>query len=665
MATAMAKPSHATIIAALEQEPLAASPSLPPPTPIPPPLVTVKTELYQPEQQKPQEEEPTFFKSINDLASHASAILAFKSKFDELTKHLDFINKAIDSKFNEPQQEEQHPKIEPQPCLKSTQTKYETVRKGPKAAPPPKSSCDGIQSHCMSMRSKMVRKYIVKRLSLLPMLREEVPVALKLAPEPAKLVLDSIGKSFLMGKNAYTKEVSARWSREANLLLLEFFLLMIGGEGEIKISANVKVEAENRAVAWRKRLNDEGGLCKASAADARGLLLYVSCFGIPKVFSNEDLRFLLKLSDLKGISDAVKASPWLPGKMPGIIKSMAKNGMHFEAGEVASIFGLEDKFSPKTILTSFLQESTKAFEREKVVARKSPVLLRRANEKLLAALKSIVRYLENRGSDAMELSCLVKEKIVKLEEEIAAGLDKRIVKKKELKRKLDEMGSSSTIKSQEMKCSRFDTKGSPLPKSHVNQLHEQPTAILAEGNGLVPNSCNANNDPVASSALHGSTCSFPGNETVQMGGTTGVESSDIGVIPASSILTEGDDLVPNSCNANNDLVASSTPHGSTCSLRGNETGQMEVTTGVESSDIGVIPASSYSGADGAIEVGKADQMMSENGLTYGRHGCGVQSASMWFVGLFGSSLSLEGFVGLPDNSVRTSADLYRFADTLG
>ncbi|KAL4339285.1 hypothetical protein GQ457_08G034670 [Hibiscus cannabinus] len=595
----------ATMLAAIKQEP-----SLPPPIPIPPPLATLKTEPDLPDQPQPREE-PQLLKSINDLASHASAILAFKSRFDELTKHLEFINQAIDAKFNEPP-----PQIEPKPCLKSTQTEVETVQKGPGTAPPPpppQPPCGGIQSHCMVMNGKKVRKYIAKHLPNLPILREEVTAALKLAPEPAKLVLDSVGETFSLGKNAYTKVPSMCQARQGILLLLELFLLMMSGESGVKISPKVKLEAQNRAVAWRKRMNKEGGLGEASEADARGLLLYVACFGIPKLFLNEDLGILLKLCNLSSISDAIKASPWLPGKMPDIIESMAKNGMHFEAMDVTSIFGLEDKFSPKTILTLFLQESTKAFEREKREAynSRSPVVLRKVNEKRLGALKSVVRFLEDhtKHSNATELlgSWLLKEKIVNLEEEIAEP-DKSIVKQKtkpKPKRKPDEMGSSSMIKSQEIKRARFDTKEPPVPESHVNQLREQPTAILAEGDGLVPHSCNANNYPVASSAPNGSTCSLPGNGSGQMGGTTGVESSGIGVIPASS----------------------------------------------------------YSGEDGEIEVDNADQMMSGSDVRYGWPKLSdVQSASAWFVGLFGSSLSVEGFVGLPDNSVRTIADLYRFAD---
>ncbi|XP_022771353.1 protein FRIGIDA-like [Durio zibethinus] len=646
----MAKPSmpliklntSATVLASIKQEPLT-SPSFPPhPVPIPQPLAVVKTEPEQPEQQQPppppptqpqqqqpqkeeqqQRREPQFLKSITDLLSLSSAINAFKCRFDELTKHLDFINQAIDSKFNEPQQEQQRPQIETDTPSKSTENDSKTEKKGPETASLPKASRSEIQCLCEMMCSKGLRKYIVTHLSDVSNLREQVPAALELAPKPDKLVLDCIGRFFLQGIKAYTKDSPMIPARQASVLVLEFFLLMMRdfrGKGQFKIAADLKVEAEKGAAAWRKRLISEGGLAKACEVDARGLLLFVACFGIPKVFRSEDLGNLLRLCNLRAISDALKGSPVLPDKMPAIIEAMVKNGMHVEAVDVASIFGLEDKFSPKSILTLFLQESTKAFKMAKQEAQNSSVALIKANEKQLDALKSIVHYLEDGNNDVTKLLAAwqIEEKIVKLEEEIAE-LNKRIEDKKIIpKRKLDEMGSSSRVKSQEMKRSRFAAKGSPLLKSsHINGLHEQRTATFAEGvrsyDSLVSNSYytaisgNVTNHP--SAVPQGSTIgSLPENGVGQKVGITGVGSSG--------------------------MVAS----------------------------IGVMSASSYSGAHGVINP----QMISSSGLSNGwQQGSVGQSASMRFGGFFGSSPSVEGFVGVPDATDRSPADLYRFADSIG
>ncbi|TYI17875.1 hypothetical protein ES332_A07G053500v1 [Gossypium tomentosum] len=731
----MAKPSLPSIklsYTAIKQDPLdSPPPSLPPRLPIPPPLAVVKTEPEQQQRQQEQlqlqlqekeqeERQPHLLKFIDDLTSFSTAIEAFKYRFDELTKHLDFINQAIGSKFNE-----QSTQIVPQPSPKSTQ-------KVPQTVSPSVSSLYGIGNLCERMRSKRVRKYIITHLSDIPKLREEVPAALKLAPEPAQLVLDCIGRFFLLGKKAQIKVPYIPLARQASVLVLEFFLLMMRGEGGFLIAANVKVEARKRAVEWRKRLIGEGGLDKANETDAKGLLLFVACFGIPEVFSNEDLGVLFKLTKLSGISDAVKCSPFLHGKIPDIIESMVKNGMPFEAVEVASIFGLEDKFSSKTMLTSFLQESTKAFEGAKQEANKSHVALKKVNEKQLDALKSIVHYSENRSIDATELlgSWQIKEKIVTLEEEIVE-LKKIIEEKKMKKRKRKEKGSSSSVKSQEMKRSRLATEGSPLPKSEANQLCEQLTTVLSEGDGSVPISSNANNSPVTSAAPHGSTCCFPENGIAQMGkanekqldalesivqypknlsndvtellgsiqfekkivkleervaelhkrleekkikpnrkldemgSSSTVKSKEMkqsqfatkgSPLPKSNvnqsheqpsaILAEGmklyDGLVPNSCHANDYPVASAAPHGSTNSFPKTEMDQIGGTTNVRSGG------------------------MSGNGLAYTwQQGYVAQSTSKWFADLFGSSPSIEGFVGLPDRTIRTLADLYRFADSLG
>ncbi|KAK8362003.1 hypothetical protein V6Z11_A03G074800 [Gossypium hirsutum] len=596
----MAKPSQPFLqlnsLPSIKQQPLPSPLSLPPPEPLLQTLAVLKTEpehQQQPPSSPPQQQhrKPHFLKSMDDLASLSSAIHAFQCRFDDLTKHLDFINQAIDSKLYEPQQQKR-PEIETQSHPKATETDGETEKKGLDTASPPKSSRSEIQGLCGTMCSKGLRKYIATHLSNVPKLREEVPEALKLAPEPARLVLDCIGRFFLQGIKAYDKDSPMIPARLASVLALEFFLLMMGGfhdEGKVKIAGNLKAEAENGAIAWRKRLINEGGLAKASEVDARGLLLFVAGFGIPKVFRVEDLGNLLRLCNLRAISDALKASPVLPDKMPDIIEVMAKNGMHVEAVDVASIFGLEDKCSLKKILTIFLQESAKSFKRAKQEAQNSPIALRMANERQLDALKSVVRYLEDCSSDVAKFlgSWQIEEKIFKLEEE-NDELHKRIEERKMIpKRKLDEMGSSSRVKSQEMKRSRFATIGSPLPNSsHVNGLHEQRATSLTEGMR---------------------------NGVTQMVGINGVGSS--------SMMTS----------------------------------------------IGAISRSSYSRAHGEIEVNKAEQTIS-SALPYGgrrQHSGGQSATSMRFASLYGSSASIEGFVGLPDTTDRTSADLYRFADSIG
>lgn len=155
----------------------------------------------------------------------------------------------------------------------------------------------------------------MSNLSNLSKLREEVPLALKLAPNPAKLVLDCFGRFFLQGIKAYYKDSPMIPSRKASVLILEYFLLMGFDSGEIEDA--VKQEAELSAVDWRKRLVIEGGLVKACETDARGLLLLIGCFGIPKVFKYEDIRDLIRAGNVREISDVLRRSNVLLTRIPG------------------------------------------------------------------------------------------------------------------------------------------------------------------------------------------------------------------------------------------------------------------------------------------------------------------------------------------------------------
>lgn len=52
--------------------------------------------------------------------------------------------------------------------------------------------------------------------------------------------------------------------------------------------------------------------------DARGLLLFVGCYGIPKAFTNEDVWDLVRLSNSKQIADALRRSQLLVARVSGV-----------------------------------------------------------------------------------------------------------------------------------------------------------------------------------------------------------------------------------------------------------------------------------------------------------------------------------------------------------
>ncbi|RVW81981.1 Protein FRIGIDA [Vitis vinifera] len=241
-------------------------------------------------------------RSVNELRNLSTVLHAFRRRWDELQKHLDFIQDAIASRTNASA-----------------------------------TSVSELGFLCGMMRSRGLRKYIISHLSDVAKLREEVPAALKGAPKPAKLVLECIGRFFLQGSKAFGKATHMVPSRQASLLILEFFLLSDCTEMEPIREG----EADLAAVTWRKRLINEGGVSNASDIDARGLLLLVASFGIPALFRNEDLRNLIRLSCPKEISDVLRRSRFLLARVPGV--EVSPPGIRFRVTSLRKCLeGLEE-----------------------------------------------------------------------------------------------------------------------------------------------------------------------------------------------------------------------------------------------------------------------------------------------------------------------------------
>ncbi|MCD7469121.1 hypothetical protein HAX54_007936 [Datura stramonium] len=300
---------------------------------------------------------------------------------------------------------------------------------------------------CKTMCGKELRSYIVSQLPEKNTLREELPKALKLAPNAAKLVLSCMGDFFAKRGKAFDKDARMISTREASALVLECFLSM----GFDEIDERVKEEAAQAAVIWRRRLVDERGIRKASALDARGLLLLIGCFGIPQIFKNEDVRDLIRVSNIKEISNALRRSTVLMEKIPEIIDGMVKHKMEIDAVDVAFTFGLEEKCSPCAILSSFLEELKESLKKKKWKSHGSHAVVNEANKRELSAMKSVIECLEGHNIDPSKLipRFRINDRIISLEEKIARNDQRR--EKMVQNRKFDETGWSRRFEGRQAK----------------------------------------------------------------------------------------------------------------------------------------------------------------------------------------------------------------------
>nr|ATB56373.1 FRIGIDA-like protein [Raphanus sativus] len=356
---------------------------------------TVKTVPTNNEITIEQSNHPQFLKSIDDLTAFSAAVNTFKRHYDDLQSHMDYINTAIDSNLKSKA-------IAAAAAESRNDASVETATAAVASQSPPPAEKE-VERLCELMCSKGLRRYMYSNISdRRAKLIEELPAALKLAKEPAKFVLECIGKFYLQGRKAYASDSHMIPARQVSLLILECYLLMLDPARQVSLlilecyllmldpkkpidSSSIKDEAEAAAVAWKKRMMNEGRLAAAEAMDAKGLLLLISCFGIPSSFTSMDLFDLVRKSGAAEIAAALKRSPFFVPMMSGIVDSSIKRGKHIEALEMVYTFGIEDRFSASSLLSSFLRMSKESFEKAKQKAQ-APIAFREANQKFFSCV---------------------------------------------------------------------------------------------------------------------------------------------------------------------------------------------------------------------------------------------------------------------------------------
>ncbi|XP_076882638.1 uncharacterized protein LOC143531174 [Bidens hawaiensis] len=248
-----------------------------------------------------------------------------------------------------------------------TSKKHEEIGTSTKVKEPKASKnlvVSKLENLCRGMLSEDIKWHVAEHFSQMINRREEIAKALKLAKDPAKLVLESIGRFFVQGSRTFCNPANPpqhkqKAGRMAAILILECFVMISNDDG-IEIAKSDQDCAAKAAVDWRKRMIREGGPGHTDEVDARGLLLLISGFGIQNhVFKIKDIMDLIRASNVKEISTALRRSVFLVPKIPEVIDFMVKKNLEIEAADIAYAFGLEDKCHPQNILASFLHNKIK------------------------------------------------------------------------------------------------------------------------------------------------------------------------------------------------------------------------------------------------------------------------------------------------------------------
>ncbi|XP_057780846.1 FRIGIDA-like protein 3 [Salvia miltiorrhiza] len=265
-------------------------------------------------------------------------------------------------------------------------------------------SYPGLVKLCQEINSEGLLKFISDNRKDLVTLREEIPVALRAARDPASLVLDSL-KGFYgtdMPNSDAKKDSNLIGLRRTCIMLMECLSSLILGLDVDSVSGIISDSAKERAKAiaeeWKPKLDYlDVDASNGNSLEAHAFLQLLATFGINSDFDHDCLSKLIPMVSRRRQTAELCRYLGLSDKMPGVIDVLVKNGRQIDAVNLAFAFELTDQFSPISLLKSYLSEARKSPSPAKSGNTSPGVSTQNdVNEKELTALKAVIKCVEDR-----------------------------------------------------------------------------------------------------------------------------------------------------------------------------------------------------------------------------------------------------------------------------
>lgn len=249
---------------------------------------------------------------------------------------------------------------------------------------------------CQEMDSEGLHKFISDNRKNLAAVREEIPIALKAATDPASLVLDSLNGFYCVeGSNLDgKKDANLLGLRRTCIMLMECLSIFLSSACNI-ITENIKERARDIAEDWKPKLDDlDVDANNGNSLEAHAFLQLLATFGVDSDFDQEDLLKLVPMVSRRRQTADLCRCLGLSEKMPGVINVLLNNGRQIDAVNLAFEFGLTEQFSPVSLLKSYLIEAKKVSSPARN-GNTSSTVQNEVNERELTALKAVIKCIED------------------------------------------------------------------------------------------------------------------------------------------------------------------------------------------------------------------------------------------------------------------------------
>ncbi|RZC19906.1 FRIGIDA-like protein 3 isoform B [Glycine soja] len=263
---------------------------------------------------------------------------------------------------------------------------------------------------CKEMDAAGLHKFISDNRKNLAAVREEIPHALRAAPNAACLVLDSL-------KGFYCTEVSNQdVKKDANLLgvrrtcimLMECLCDFLSNSGCVSnvISEDIKDRAKAVAEEWKPRLDAlDIDASNVNSLEAHAFLQLLASFGIASGFNEEELSRLIPMVSRRRQTADLCRCLGLSEKMPGVIEVLVNSGRQIDAVNLAFAFDLTEQFSPIPLLKSYLKDARKISSPVRSVNSSPTAQVTVSNDSMIQQLFSLHTSEPNLYQNPVEAPC--------------------------------------------------------------------------------------------------------------------------------------------------------------------------------------------------------------------------------------------------------------------
>ncbi|KAM3376300.1 FRIGIDA-like protein 3 [Capsicum galapagoense] len=279
---------------------------------------------------------------------------------------------------------------------------------------------------CQDMDSEGLHKFISDNRKNLAAVREEIPSALRTAVDPADLVLDSL-KGFYPSEVLISdakKDANLLGLRRTCIMLMECLSVLLTTLELDSISSLISESVKGRAKAiakeWKPKLDElDIDANNGNSLEAHAFLQLLATFGINSNFNQEDLYKLIPMVSRRRQTADLCRSLGLSERMPGVIDVLVNNGKHIDAVNLAFAFDLTDKFSPVSLLKSYLNEASKGSSPVKSGNASPTIAQNDVNDKQLTALKAVIKCIEDHKLEEQYPVDPLQKRLLQLEKEKA------------------------------------------------------------------------------------------------------------------------------------------------------------------------------------------------------------------------------------------------------